>query len=100
MQAAMASSIHEASMIRPASAYSGKLNQDLYVSTYNGSTLGHNAANSLSATPVQMMPFVQTMPMVHPMHQSSTTPQPIYGYYDNSPVPIYVTCPSENKFDR
>ena len=102
MAAAMASSIHEASMIRPASvAYSGKMpNQELYVGSYNGSTLGHgNGAHpglSVPTTPVPIMNFVQPMQMV----QGHMQPQPIYGYYDNPPLPMYVTCPSENKFDR
>ena len=102
MAAAMASSIHEASMIRPASvAYSGKMgNQELYVASYNGSTLGHgngaHAGLSVPTTPVPMMPFVQPMHMV----QGPVPHQPVYGYYDNSHLPMYVTCPSENKFDR
>lgn len=101
MQATMASSVHEASMIRPMSAYAGKLNQDLYLGTYSGSTLGHhinNSNNSLSGTPVQMMPFVQPMSMLHAVHQQNG-PQPIYGCYDNSPMSMYV-CASENKFER
>lgn len=102
MAAAMASSIHEASMIRPGSvAYSGKMgNQELYVGSYNGSTLGHGNGThpglSVPTTPVPMLPFVQPMQMV----QSPVPPQPIYGYYDNQPLSMYVTCPSENKFDR
>ncbi|XP_011500734.1 PREDICTED: chaoptin [Ceratosolen solmsi marchali] len=102
MQAAMSSSIHEASMLRPSSAYSGKLNQDLYVSSYNGSTLGHNnnssivPATQIPATPVHMLPFIQSLPMIH----TSNCAQPIYGYYDSSPLPFYVAESSENKFDR
>jgi hypothetical protein len=103
MQAAMSSSIHEASMLRPSSAYSGKLNQDLYVSSYNGSTLGHNnngspivPATSIPGTSVHMLPFVQSLPMIH----TQNCAQPIYGYYDSSPLPFYVADSSENKFDR
>lgn len=96
---AAASSIHEASMIRPTSAYSGKINpHDLYVSSYNGSTLGR--AGNGSATPVQMMPYVQPMHAMHPMSPPPPPPpssQQIYGYYDTSPFSVYVT---ENKLDR
>lgn len=93
--AAVASSIHEASMIRPGSAYSGKINHDLYVGSYNGSTLGRGNG---TATPVQMMPYVQPM---HVMHAMGPPPsQQIYGYYDNSSLPVYVGCPSESKMDR
>lgn len=97
----VASSIHEASMIRPASAYSGKINHDVYVGSYNGSTLGRGNgvhASSIPTTPVQMMPYVQPVHVMHPLAQPPS--QPLYGYYDNPPVPMYVTCPSENKFDR
>lgn len=105
MAAMAASSIHEASMIRPASAYSGKINHDLYVSSYNGSTLGRGGGNaSLSATPVQMMPYVQPMHVMHAMGPSPPPPpsasQQLYRYYDGSPLPVYVGCPPENKLDR
>ncbi|XP_058810669.1 protein artichoke [Phymastichus coffea] len=99
MHATMAPSIHEASMLRPASVYSGKINQDLYVGSYNGSTLGHsknNAGISLPATPVQMLPFVQPVPMIQP----SAAGQPIYGYYDGSGMPIYITTACETKQER
>lgn len=100
--AAVASSIHEASMIRPASAYSGKMNHDLYVSSYNGSTLGRGNA-SIPATPVQMMPYMQPMHVMHAMGPAPPPPPPsqqLYGYYDGSPLPVYVGCPSDNKLDR
>ncbi|XP_014468508.1 PREDICTED: chaoptin [Dinoponera quadriceps] len=97
--AAVASSIHEASMIRPASAYSGKINHELYMGSYNGSTLGRGNT-SIPATPVQMMPYVQTMHVMHTMGSPPPPSQQIYGYYDNPPLPIYVGCPSENKLDR
>ncbi|XP_032681328.1 protein artichoke [Odontomachus brunneus] len=97
--AAVASSIHEASMIRPASAYSGKINHDLYVGSYNGSTLGRGNG-SVPATPVQMMPYVQPMHVMHTMGPPPPPSQQIYGYYDNSPLPVYVGCPSESKLDR
>ncbi|XP_015590280.1 protein artichoke [Cephus cinctus] len=99
--AAMTSSIHEASVIRPGSTYSGKMNQELYMGSYNGSTLDHGtgiAGSPVPTTPVQMMPFVQPMHMVHPVHVPSS--QQIYGYYDNPPLPMYMTYSSENKFDR
>lgn len=94
-----ASSIHEASMIRPASAYSGKMNpHDLYIGSYNGSTLGHGGNNSIPpATSVQMMPYVQPMHVMHTINTTSPSSQQIYGYYDNSSLPMYVT---ENKLDR
>ncbi|XP_066598350.1 protein artichoke-like [Prorops nasuta] len=105
--AAVTSSIHDASMMRPASAYSGKINHDIYVGSYNGSTLDRgNAmmAPSHPATPIQMMPYVHPMHLVHsltPPPQGAPPPtQPIYGYFENSSLPVYVTCPSENKFDR
>nr|XP_050859212.1 protein artichoke isoform X1 [Vespula vulgaris] len=100
---AVASSIHEASMIRPASAYSGKINHDVYVGSYNGSTLGRGNGvhgSSVPTTPVQMMPYVQPVHVMHPFAPPPQVSQPLYGYYDNPPVPMYVTCPSENKFDR
>jgi len=94
-----ASSIHEASMIRPASAYSGKINShDLYINSYNGSTLGRGGNNSIPpATPVQMMPYVQPIHMMHAMSPSPPSSQQIYGYYDNPSPPVYIT---ENKLDR
>lgn len=94
-----ASSIHETSMIRPTSAYSGKINpQDLYVSSYNGSTLGRGGNNSIPSTaPMQMMPYMQSIQMVHAINPPPPTSQQIYGYYDNPSLPVYVT---ENKLDR
>lgn len=94
-----ASSIHEASMIRPASAYSGKMNpHDLYIGSYNGSTLGRGGNNSIPpATSVQMMSYVQPMHVMHTINTSPSSSQQIYGYYDNSSLPMYVT---ENKLDR
>lgn len=94
-----ASSIHETSMIRPTSAYSGKINpHDLYVNSYNGSTLGRDGNNSIpSPAPMQMMPYVQPLHMVHAMNPSLPSSQQIYGYYDNPPLPVYIT---ENKLDR
>ncbi|XP_012268471.2 chaoptin isoform X2 [Athalia rosae] len=101
--AAMASSIHEASVVRPGSTYSGKANQEIYMGSYNGSMLGHG--NNMSAisgspihTPLPMMPFVQPMRIIQPMHRP--IPQPVYGYYENPNVPIYMTYASEDKFDR
>ncbi|OXU20991.1 hypothetical protein TSAR_016495 [Trichomalopsis sarcophagae] len=93
MQNAIASSIHE-SMLRPASSYGGKLNQDIYMNTYNRSTLGHNSSGA--PMPVPMLPIVQQLPII------STPPgmQPIYGYYDSSPVPMYVQTPTDNKYDK
>ncbi|XP_046492704.1 chaoptin isoform X1 [Neodiprion pinetum] len=103
--AAMASSIHEASVIRPGSTYSGKANQDLYMGSYNGSVLGHgNNMSGISGSPVHtplpMMPMVQPMHMMQPMHRPMS--QPIYGYYENPNLPVYMTYSSdrENKFDR
>lgn len=95
--AAMASSIHDATVIRPGSVYSGKMNHEAFVNAYNGSILGHGGNGS--ATPVQMMPFVQPMHVVHQMH--GTPPQPIYGYYggDTAPVPMYM-CAPDDKFTR
>ena len=99
VHAAMASNLHEASMLRPPSTYSGKINQDHYMNTFNGSTLGHTnntailPAASLSPTSMQMLPFVQALPMIH-----SATSQQIYGYYENS-VPMYVTN-TDSKLDR
>ncbi|CAD6228677.1 GSCOCG00006494001-RA-CDS [Cotesia congregata] len=98
----MASSIHDASVLRPGSVYSGKINHEAYVgSTYNGSTLGHG--NTLGHTghntPVQILPYVQPMHVMHPVH-ASTPQQPIYGYYGENPhLPLYV-CASDDKFNR
>ncbi|XP_015120347.1 protein artichoke [Diachasma alloeum] len=95
--AGMASSIHEAAIMRPASVYSGKMNHEAFVGSYNGSTLGHGGNGSV--TPVQMMPFVQPVHVIHSMH--GTPPQPIYGYYggDGAPVPVYM-CTPDDKFTR
>ncbi|XP_076239113.1 uncharacterized protein LOC143182166 [Calliopsis andreniformis] len=116
MPATTAASIHEASIIRPASAYSGKMNHDLYVGSYNGSTLDRGNApinSSIPTTPVQMMPLVQPMHLMHtlltptPLHQlqsqlqSQLQPhsqsQQIYGYCDSSSLPMYVACSTDNK---
>ncbi|XP_014211526.1 insulin-like growth factor-binding protein complex acid labile subunit [Copidosoma floridanum] len=101
--AAMASSMHDASMLRPASSNfgGGKLNhQDcVYVNSYNGSTLmrhhtsGSNATNATSASPVQMLPLVQPLPIIH----STPNSQSMYGYYDNV-TPFYVIS-TDNKWD-
>ncbi|KAK0182220.1 hypothetical protein PV327_000381 [Microctonus hyperodae] len=98
--AAMASSIHDPSVIRPGSVYSGKINHEAYVGSYNGSTLGHaNGHHNGPNTPVQIMPYMQPMHVVHhPAH--GTPPQPIYGYYgENPPVPMYM-CATDDKFNR
>uniref|UniRef100_A0A0C9RAE7 Chp_0 protein n=1 Tax=Fopius arisanus TaxID=64838 RepID=A0A0C9RAE7_9HYME len=95
--AAMASSIHDANTVmRPGSVYSGKMNHEGFVGSYNGSTLGQGNG---SVTPVHMMPFVQPMHVVHSMH--GTPPQPIYGYYggDSAPVSMYM-CAPDDKFAR
>ncbi|XP_057338990.1 protein artichoke-like [Microplitis mediator] len=96
----MASSIHDASVLRPGSVYSGKINHEAYVgSTYNGSTLGHGNGHTGPNTPVQILPYVQPMHVMHPVH-ASTPQQPIYGYYgENPPLPLYV-CASDDKFNR
>lgn len=97
MQNAIASSIHE-SMLRPASSYGGKLNQDIYVNSYNRSTLGHNNGGGqvIPATAMTMLPIMQQYSMM------STSPgmQPIYGYYDGSPVPMYMQNPTDNKYEK
>lgn len=101
--AAVASSIHEASMIRPPSGYSGKINHDLYMGSYNGSTLGRGngiVGSSMPATPVQMMPYVQPMQLMHTMGPPPPPSQQLYGYYDNTGLPMYVSCPSEKQLDR
>lgn len=98
--AAMASSIHDPSMVRPGSVYSGKINHDAYVGSYPSSTLGHGNGGNGHNTPVQMMPYVQPMHVVHPVHGTGPSPQPIYGYYgDNGPVPMYM-CATDDKFNR
>lgn len=93
--AVAASSIHEASMIRPASAYSSKINShDFYVS----STLERGGNNSIpSATPVQMMPYMQPIHMMHAISSPPLSSQQICGYYDNPSLSVYVT---ENKLNR
>lgn len=100
--ATMASSIHDASVLRPGSVYSGKINHEAYVGSYNGSTLGHHGNNGHTGglnTPVQMMPYMQPMHVVHPVH--GTSPQAIYGYYgENPPVPMYMCAPPDDKFNR
>ncbi|XP_076673505.1 uncharacterized protein LOC143371793 [Andrena cerasifolii] len=109
--AAVANSIHEASIIRPASTYSGKINHDLYVGSYNGSTLDRGngvIAPSIPNTPVQMMPLVQPMHLMHtlltptPLQQLQppSQQQPIYGYCDGSSLPMYVACSTDTKCDR
>lgn len=95
------SMIPEASIIRPTSAYSGKVNHhDLYIGSYNSSTLERGSNGSmLLTTPIQMMPYTQSIHMMHAMNPSSPSlsTQQIYEYYDNSPLPIYVT---ESKIDK
>ncbi|CAK9794641.1 chp [Anthophora quadrimaculata] len=120
-----ASTIPDVSMIRPASVYSGKINHDTYLGSYNGgSTLDRGntaiAATSMPTTPVQIMPFLQ--PPIHLMHtlvppattqshshshshlhsQSQAQLQQFYGYCDGSSLPIYVTCSTtqDTKCDR
>ncbi|XP_015430630.1 PREDICTED: chaoptin [Dufourea novaeangliae] len=110
-----AGSIQDASMIRPGSAYSGKINHDLYISSYNGSTLdrGNAAAPplppSISSPPLQMMPFVQPMHLMHTLLTPNAQQQPpqsyppsqqFYGYCDGSSMPLYVTCSADTKCDR
>ncbi|KOX72194.1 Chaoptin [Melipona quadrifasciata] len=105
------SSIPDASMVRPASAYSGKINHELYLGSYNESTLDRgNAtmASSIPAIPHQIMPLVQ--PPMHLMHTLLTpqtqspsqsqlqTPQ-FYGYCDGS-LPVYIACSTDTKCDR
>ncbi|XP_054003732.1 protein artichoke [Hylaeus anthracinus] len=109
---AVASSIREASMIRPPSAYSGKINHDLYVGSYNGSTLDRgNGAQSIPTPPVQIMPFVQPMHLMHTLltptqmqsqaqQQSQLQSQQFYGYCDGSSLPVYVACSTDTKCDR
>ncbi|XP_020291799.1 protein artichoke-like isoform X2 [Pseudomyrmex gracilis] len=100
LAAMTASSIHEASMIRPMSAYSGKINphEAVYMGSYNGSTLGRGGNSIPPVTPVQIMPYVQPM---HVMHAMGSSPPPsvqqIYGYHENSPLPMYAR---DNKLDR
>ncbi|KAL6268344.1 hypothetical protein P5V15_001475 [Pogonomyrmex californicus] len=89
------SSIHEASIIRPASAYSGKINpHDLYITSSNGSTLGHGGNNSIPPAFIQMMPYVQ--PIHSGINPSLPSSQQLYEYYDNSSLPIVM----ENKLDK
>lgn len=100
LAAMTASSIHEASMIRPMSTYSGKINphEAVYMGSYNGSTLGRGGNSIPPVTPVQIMPYVQPM---HVMHAMGSSPLPsvqqIYGYHENSPLPMYAR---DNKLDR
>ncbi|XP_034945170.1 chaoptin [Chelonus insularis] len=93
----MASSIHDTSVIQPASVYSGKMNHEAYIGSYNNSTLGHGNGHTGPNTPVQIVPYVQPMHVMHPV----TPPQPIYGYYGENPshLPMYV-CASDDKFNR
>lgn len=93
------SMIPETSIIRPTSAYSGKINHhDLYIDSYNSSTLERGSNGSvLLTTPVRMMPYTQSMHMMHAMNPSSLSTQQIYEFYDNPPLPIYVT---ESKVDK
>lgn len=97
--AAIASSIREPSM-----SYSGKMNQEMYMSTpYNGTmTLQSSGNGQTGGAPMPMvMSFMQPVQMMHPASiPPSNSPQPIYGYYDTPPLPVYVPCPSENKFER
>ncbi|XP_070166621.1 protein artichoke isoform X1 [Polyergus mexicanus] len=95
------SMIPESSIIRPTSAYSGKVNHhDLYIGSYNSSTLERGSNGSvLLTTPVQMIPYTQSIHMMHTMNPSSPSlsTQQVYEYYDNSPLPIYIT---ESKIDK
>ncbi|XP_033327169.2 uncharacterized protein LOC117220870 [Megalopta genalis] len=127
-----AASIQDASMIRPCSVYSGKINHDLYVGSYNGSTLDRGNGvpplpPSISTPPIQMMPFVQPMHLMHTLLtptpqsqsqsqlqlQSQTQPQTqpqsglpqsrsqqFYGYCDGAALPLYVACPTDANCDR
>lgn len=90
------SSIHEASMIR--SVYSGKINPyNLYINSYNSSTLGGGGNNSIPlATSMQIMPYVQPIHMMRAVSPPSPSLQ-IYGYYDDSSFPMYIT---DNKLDK
>lgn len=110
MAATAAASIREASIIRPASAYSGKMNHDLYVGSYNGSTPDRGngpVVPSIPTTPVQMMPLAQPMHLMHtlltptPLHpHSQSQSQQIYGYCDGTSLPMYVACSTDTKCDR
>lgn len=95
------SMIPETSIIRPTNSYSGKINHhDLYVGSYNSSTLDRGSNGSvLLTTPVQMMPYTQSIHMMHAINPSSPSlsTQQIYEYYDNPPLPIYIT---ESKLDK
>ncbi|XP_076655058.1 uncharacterized protein LOC143360254 [Halictus rubicundus] len=115
-----AASIQDASMLRPGSAYSGKINHDLYVGSYNGSTLDRGNGvpplhPSISTPPIQMMPFVQPMHLMHtlltPGAQQQQQPQSVaqpqsqqfYGYCDGgggAALPLYIACPTDTKCDR
>ncbi|XP_076297581.1 uncharacterized protein LOC143217323 [Lasioglossum baleicum] len=114
-----AASIQDASMLRPGSAYSGKINHDLYVGSYNGSTLDRGNGvlplhPSIQTPPIQMMPFVQPMHLMHTLltpgaqqqQQPQTMAQPqsqqFYGYCDSggAALPLYVACPTDTKCDR
>lgn len=95
------SMIPETSIMRPTNSYSGKINHhDLYVGSYNSSTLERGSNGSvLLTTPVQMMPYTQSIHMMHTINPSSPSlsTQQIYEYYDNPPFPMYVT---ESKIDK
>lgn len=110
--AAATSSIPDASMVRPASAYSGKINHELYLGSYNESTLDRGnttMASSIPTIPHQIMPLVQ--PPMHLMHtlltptqtqsqsQSQLQTQQFYGYCDGS-LPVYIACSTDTKCDR
>ncbi|XP_029034118.2 protein artichoke [Osmia bicornis bicornis] len=109
------SSIPDVSMIRgAASTYSGKINHDIYVGSYNGSTLDRGngpIVPPVPTTPVQMMPYVQ--PPIHLVHtllpptpqshshsQSQLQAQQFYGYCDAPSLPMYIACPTDTKCDR
>ncbi|KAF7991264.1 hypothetical protein HCN44_002826 [Aphidius gifuensis] len=93
MAAIAASGMHDPSMIRSASIYSGKIPHDVYGGSYPSSTLGHANQQNGHNIPVQMMPYIQPMHVLH-----STPPQQIY-YGENGPVPMYM-CTQDDKFNR
>ncbi|KMQ85231.1 slit 1-like protein [Lasius niger] len=89
----------ETSIIRPTSAYSSKINHhDLYIGLYNNNSTLERGGNGsmLLTTPVQMMPYTQSIHMMHAMNPSSSSLS-TQQIYDNPPLPIYVM---ENKIDR
>ncbi|OAD57105.1 Chaoptin, partial [Eufriesea mexicana] len=102
------SSIPDTSMIRPASAYSGKISHEFYLGSYNESTLDRRntaIAPSIPTTSPPIMPLVQ--PPMHLMHtlltpmptqtQSQLQTQQFYGYCDGTSLPIYIACSTDIK---